>query len=427
MSSLGGAQAQLQTAAELQLAARLDGLRQADVRAALWEERALVKAWTLRGTLHLHPAGELALWHAARSAAGSSADEGLPAWRDPAGALHAALAAEEVEAVRAAVWDALDGRCLSRDELAEEVVQRVGAAPRARLRSGFAFFHSDLCQGPRWGSRITLVRPDQWIGAGADLDEREARREVCRRFLRTYGPARRADFAEWFGAAGVAASLFDGPGDELEEIDVDGRHAFVLAGDRSFPVSSPQVRLLPEYDAYVMGFRERDQLIPEPVRKLIASHRRGRYEGPVATRIVLVDGVAAGLWERRKRGRLIELEVRLTRRLGKVDAQSWSGKPSASARSSGSSPCSAAPGRTLGSFRAASDAELRRPAGGGEILERSRRRCEAGGGGRLRLGGRLLRFGGGFRLGLRLRLRLGLRLGLDHRSSASGGWRLGWG
>jgi hypothetical protein len=67
-----------------------------------------------------------------------------------------------------------------------------------------------------------------------------------------------------------------------------------------------------------MGFRERDQLIPEPVRELIASHRRGRYEGPAATRLVLVDGVAAGLWERHKRGRRIELHVRLTRRLGKA-------------------------------------------------------------------------------------------------------------
>ena len=78
------------------------------------------------------------------------------------------------------------------------------------------------------------------------------------------------------------------------------------------------MRLLPEYDVYVMGFRERAQLVPEPVRELIASHSRGKYEGPAATRIVLVDGVAAGLWERQKRGKRIELAVRLTRRLGKV-------------------------------------------------------------------------------------------------------------
>jgi hypothetical protein len=78
------------------------------------------------------------------------------------------------------------------------------------------------------------------------------------------------------------------------------------------------VRLLPEYDVYVMGFRERDELVPEPVRELIASHGRGRYEGPAGVRLVLVEGIAAGLWERRKRGKRLELQVRLARRLGKA-------------------------------------------------------------------------------------------------------------
>lgn len=314
-----GVQAQLQTAAELQLCARVDGVTQADVRAAVWERRELVKAWTLRGTLHLHPAGELALWHAAQRAAVGSAPVGLPAWRDPAHVLHPALAADEVDAVRAAVWDALDGRCLTREELTQEVVRRVGAAPQARLRSGFAFFHSDLCQGPPRGSRITLVRPDQWIDGWKAEDSRPALLEACRRFLRTYGPARPADFVAWFGTASLrvphAKALFDELG--TEEIDIDGRRSFVPAGDSSFPVPGPQVRLLPEYDVYVMGFRERDQLIPESVRELIANHRRGRYEGPAATRLVLVDGIAAGLWERRTRGKRVELDVRLTRRLGK--------------------------------------------------------------------------------------------------------------
>ena len=67
-----------------------------------------------------------------------------------------------------------------------------------------------------------------------------------------------------------------------------------------------------------MGSRERDQLVPPPVRELIAGHGRGRYEGPAGVRLVLVDGIAAGLWERRKRGSRIELEVRLARRLAKA-------------------------------------------------------------------------------------------------------------
>jgi hypothetical protein len=91
VSGIVGVQAQLQSSAELQLAARVDGIAQPDVRAALWERRELVKAWTLRGTLHLHPAAELPLWHAARRAV-SVADEGFPAWRDPNGDDHPALA-----------------------------------------------------------------------------------------------------------------------------------------------------------------------------------------------------------------------------------------------------------------------------------------------------------------------------------------------
>ena len=318
-AALCGVHAQVQASAELQLAARVEGVTQADVRAALWDERALVKAWTVRGTLHLHPASELPLWLAARRAVLGSRDEGLHAWRDPAGVLHPPLDPSEVEAVRAAVWEALDGRCLLRAELAEHVVQRVGPASRERLRSGFAFFLDALCQGPPQGSRITLVRPDQWIAGWSEVDEGEALREVCRRFLRTYGPARPGDFREWSGSptfkTADATMLFDELAPALDEVEVEGRRCFVLAGDTSFPEPTSTVRLLPEYDVYVMGFRERDQLVPKAVRELIASHGRGRYEGPAATRLVVVDGVAAGLWERRKRGKRIELHVRLTRRL----------------------------------------------------------------------------------------------------------------
>src|SRR5919197_2867444 len=110
-----GLHAQVQVSAELQLAARVTGLVRADVRAALWERRELVKAWTVRGTLHLHPAAELPLWFAARRAV--APPSGLDAWRDPAGVVHPPLEAEEVAAVRAAVWEVLDGRCLLRDEL----------------------------------------------------------------------------------------------------------------------------------------------------------------------------------------------------------------------------------------------------------------------------------------------------------------------
>jgi hypothetical protein len=318
---LGGVQAQLQASAELQLAARVTGLVRADVRSALWERRSLVKAWTVRGTLHLHRATELPLWFAAkRAVTPPAAEDGLAAWRDPAGLEHPALSRDEVSAVRAAVRDALDGRCLSRAELADAVVERVGPAPRERLHSGFSFLLEDMCQGPPRGNVVTFARPDQWIEGWHDVDESHALREVCRRYVHAFGPVRPADFATWFASNGLKAadarSLFESLG--LVEVDVEGRSGYVLPGDETFGEPSRTIRLVPEYDAYVMGFRERERLVPDDVRRQIAAHRRGRYEGPAGVRFVLVDGIAAGLWERSRRGSRIELHVTPARPLDRA-------------------------------------------------------------------------------------------------------------
>jgi hypothetical protein len=228
-----------------------------------------------------------------------------------------------VSEIRTAVLDTLDGRCLLREELAAEVVQRVGPKARGRLLSGFAFFGgADLCQGPPQGSKITLARPDQWVDGWEEVDDQEGLREVCRRYLRTYGPATPKDFREWFTSRQFkpadARSLFDSIGNELQEVDVEGHAAFVLVGDTGFPELEASVRLLPEYDVYVMGFRERDELVPEEARRQVAAHGRGKYEGPAGVRFLMIKGIAMGLWERKKRGKRIELQVSPSRRLTRV-------------------------------------------------------------------------------------------------------------
>jgi hypothetical protein len=321
---VGGAHAQIQASAELQLSARVGGITQQDVRDALWERRELVKAWTLRGTLHLHPAAELPLWYAAARAVWAGEPQELEAWVDPKGELHPALGRDDVKEIRTAVLDALDGRCLLREELAAQVVQRVGPKAQGRLLSGFAFFGGAvLCQGPPQGSKITLARPDQWVERWEEVDEEEGLREVCRSYLRTYGPATPKEFREWFTSrqfkpAGARA-LFDSIANELEVVDVEGHDAFVLVGDTDFPPSEVSVRLLPEYDVYVMGFRERDQLVPAEVRDQVGAHGRGKYEGPAGVRFLMIDGIAAGLWERKKRGKRIELQVTPSRKLTRTE------------------------------------------------------------------------------------------------------------
>jgi Winged helix DNA-binding domain len=303
-----GIHAQVQAAAELSLSARAPAVTQQDVRNALWRDRTLVKAWTLRGTLHLHPADDLPLWFAAKRAVAGAPTE-LPEWRDPNGKVHAAVRANEREKLEAATWDALSAEPLLRDELVDEVVKRAGKKHEGRLRSGFAFFLGEAVQGPPQGNKITLVRPDRWLAAWPDVEEAEALRVVVRRFLYAYGPARPSDFRSWFGAD-VSFDDID-----VEPVAVDGHQAFVLAGDTEFVDAPDSVRLLPEYDAYVMGFRERQQLVPDDVRALVAAHGRGKYEGPAGVRFVVVDGVTRGLWERKKRAKTVELTVTLAAKL----------------------------------------------------------------------------------------------------------------
>ena len=78
------------------------------------------------------------------------------------------------------------------------------------------------------------------------------------------------------------------------------------------------VRLLPQYDAYVMGTRPRERIVPDAVRARIRTFKRGRWEGAAGVPLLLVDGVVAGVWDRRARhGRIaitVEPVLRLTAR-----------------------------------------------------------------------------------------------------------------
>ncbi len=276
-------------AAELSIATRVEGVTQDHVRRELWERRSLVKTWTIRGTLHLHPADELPLWTAATLALG-------PPWYEAYG-----LDESEGAAVLDAIGDALDGRALLREELADAVARQAGEWTRERIASGWGYIIGSaaavgkLCHGPPQGQKVTFVRTDQWVG-WRDLDPDEALAEACRRFLATYGPAGPRQFAEWLGMKSPdARRLFE----SLEPIDVAPE-----AAEAPGPL-----RLLPEYDCYVMGFREREHLVPEAVRERLTTHPRGRFEGIAGVPTLLIDGVVAGLWRRAKRAKRVEIAV----------------------------------------------------------------------------------------------------------------------
>lgn len=332
-----GVQAQILTAAELSIASRVREIRQRDVRADLWERHRLVKTYGPRGTLHLLPAHELPMWMAALrrrqeligipwyKASGPPPDApGLPKQLSAAGPLKPA----EAEALLGAIGEALDGRCLTREELAEAVTKRLGSWAGLRLRSSWATppimqaaVTGHLCFGPNKGAQITFARADQWIGGWKEVDQQEALLEVFRRYLAAYGPATHQDFAAWFNLKPQhVRSVLQTLRSELEEVDVEGWRAWLLEGEGNVSRASVRssLRLLPQYDCYVLGVRQRDQIIPEAVRARLKKHPRG-YEGPAGLSWMLVDGVAVGLWERRHHGKQLIIRVEPFRSLGRAE------------------------------------------------------------------------------------------------------------
>lgn len=191
-----GIQAQVMSAAELALSARIPALRVADVRAALWDQRTLVKTYGPRGTIHLLAAADLALYMASL--------QGHPYWRPEALLAGLGLDPAAADDLVGAFADALDGRALTREELATAVGGRLGPAVEERLRSNWgtllrpAAFAGVLCFGPNVGSRVTFVRADQWVGTwpAAPVDPTEARTELVRRFLDAYGPVSEAELGD---------------------------------------------------------------------------------------------------------------------------------------------------------------------------------------------------------------------------------------
>jgi hypothetical protein len=125
------------------------------------------------------------------------------------------------------------------------------------------------------------------------VDPLPARIELVRRYLGAFGPATRADMAEWSGlrvrdlepaleALEPLRRFHDDRGREL----LDLPRAPLPSGDCPAPV-----RFLPRFDNLVLSHADRSRVIADEHRKVVI-HGGGMVEATF-----LVDGVVAGLWK----------------------------------------------------------------------------------------------------------------------------------
>jgi hypothetical protein len=269
-------QAQDVAAVPLALRARMPGGTAADVAAAR-ADRAIVRAWGPRGTLHLIAAADLPwLFPLVRTG--------------PAGSLRRlrelGVTADLDDAVRI-VDRAMSGRGpLSKAELGAALAKAgLPAEGQAIVHLAALGARAGLVVlGPDRDGKATYVHAADWLGAPIPTTtaRETALAELARRYRRAHHPAGPADLAAWSGLpmGEVTAGWRAVAGEPVEDIG-DGEEGAI-------------VRLLPGYDEFLLGWRD---------RPVTAAHLRAVHPGGGVLRAtVCVDGRLLGTWRIRRTG-----------------------------------------------------------------------------------------------------------------------------
>ena len=148
----------------------------------------------------------------------------------------------------------------------------------------------------RWdGAR----QPTIWTVPPPEIDPREARLELARRYLQVFAPTTPAAFGDWAGIKPDRAhAAFEALAPELVPVRTPVGEAWTLAGDEPAltapaPPARDTARLLPSGDAYTLLWgADRELLVPDPDR------RRTLWTPRVWPGAILLAGELAGTWQR---------------------------------------------------------------------------------------------------------------------------------
>jgi hypothetical protein len=291
-----GVQAQVMSAAYLQLWTRNHAITRCEIEDALWKTRTLVKTSLMRQTLHFIPADEFSLYIAAlRPSRMAQAFRAMARF---------GMSREEGESITPLIMEALSAGPLRRPAIADFVRAKVSKRARAWMEACWSMIRvpvaeGSICYGRGEGNEIVFIRTDQWLKGKRKKNSKSlpvvaAQCELFRKYLRAYGPASLHDFAHWSGISMQEVKpLLPMLEAELAEIP-SGKNSWLLREDAAVlnncSASETCVRLLPIFDSYLLAHREKDHLLSAEHYKRV--YRNQGWISPV----VLVDGAIAGVW-----------------------------------------------------------------------------------------------------------------------------------
>lgn len=185
--------------------------------------------------------------------------------------------------------------------------QTVGGAAVSFLLRPCAFMGL-VVFGKREGISPTFTSYKGWAGEFPEGKE-YCRRKLAHKYLHCFGPGTVREFGAWLGCSPAQAGrIWQQAANELEPVAVGGKERYILREDRELLLSpvhpERSLHLLGGHDPY-LGLQDRELILEE---KNLQRQIWQTVSNPGA---VLWQGVIAGMWKSKKKGKELAVEVTL--------------------------------------------------------------------------------------------------------------------
>lgn len=305
---LGAVQAQDYSGASWGVARRVVGCTQASVEAAV-ARGEILRTHVLRPTWHFVSADDIR-WLLALTAPRIIA---ASAGRYRQLGLDDALLARTNAVIASAL---ATGSHLTRGELGAALVAAGIDATTSENRLAYIVMRAELdavvCSGAPRGKQQTYALVDERAPRARELVGDEALAELTRLYFTGHGPAAAEDLAWWAGLTlATARRGIELVGDGLTvETAGDKRYWSSSRAPKPSP-EQPIVRLLPNYDEYIVAYRDRTHAFDPLVIRA-----KDFLRDYLAAHLVVVDGRVVGRWRRRVATNVVTVEVTLFEEIG---------------------------------------------------------------------------------------------------------------
>jgi len=284
---LGAIQAQDYTGALWAIGLRMKVATEKTIEQAI-SDRQIIRTWPMRGTLHFI-APEDVRWMLALLTPRIITNA---ARRHRQLELDAAIFARSETQFSKALHE---NRQLTRPEMMD-VLEKDGISTDGQRGYHILWWAAQnglICFGPRQSKQDTFVLLDEWLPEGRNLNREESLAELAKRYFTGHGPATIQDFMWWSGLPAADARIgLELAAAQLTSEEFDSHTYWFSSSTTTIEAGSSSVQLLPRFDEYLLGYKDRSAVLD------LAHSKKIMPGGGMFKPFLVVNGQVMGTWKR---------------------------------------------------------------------------------------------------------------------------------